>query len=191
MAAPSNSTAGRRPPALIAVFVVPVIVAVALSTFAWSAAELEPRDLPLGLAGPAEANRPVEQQLAARGDAFDLDSYEDEAAARDAIEDRDIYGAVVVSPGGRTLLTASAASPLVAGLLDEPRAASPAPAVGTYGQTQARVRLVEGAGGNLLRSTAFFDGAGAAGHLTVLLVGAAVGLGAILVAARRHAGELA
>jgi len=47
-----------------------------------------------------------------------------------------------------------------------------------------------GAGGNLLRSTAFFDGAGATGHLIVLAVYAAVGLGAIgaaAVAQRRKA----
>ena len=41
-----------------------------------------------------------------------------------------------------------------------------------------------GAGGQLLRSTAFFDGADAGGHLAVLLVWVAVGLAAILAAAR-------
>ena len=37
--------------------------------------------------------------------------------------------------------------------------------------------LPPGAGGNLLRSTAFFDGAGAGGQLAVLLVWTALGLG--------------
>jgi hypothetical protein len=36
-----------------------------------------------------------------------------------------------------------------------------------------------GAGGNLLRSTAFFDGAGKDGHLAVLLVWAGLGLSAM------------
>jgi uncharacterized protein HemX len=43
--------------------------------------------------------------------------------------------------------------------------------------------LPPGAGGNLLRSTAFFDNAGGAGHLAVLLVWAALGVGAILAGA--------
>jgi hypothetical protein len=44
--------------------------------------------------------------------------------------------------------------------------------------------LPPGASGQLLRSTAFFDSAGAGGHLAVLLVWIAVGLGAILAAAK-------
>lgn len=63
--------AGHRPSPLIAVLAVPVIVAAALSTFAWSAANLEPRDLPLGVAGPAEATGTVEAMLAEQEGAFD------------------------------------------------------------------------------------------------------------------------
>ena len=61
--------------------VVPVIVAIALSTFAWSAANLEPRDLPPGVAGPAQATVPVEARLAERKGAFDVHRYADAAAA--------------------------------------------------------------------------------------------------------------
>jgi hypothetical protein len=43
-----------------------------------------------------------------------------------------------------------------------------------------------GAGGNLLRSTGFFDGAAAGGHLVVLLAWAAAGL--VLFAARTARG---
>ena len=46
--------------------------------------------------------------------------------------------------------------------------------------------LPPGAGGALLRSTAFFGGARAGGHITVLAVWIAAGLGLIAVAARRH-----
>jgi hypothetical protein len=50
--------------------------------------------------------------------------------------------------------------------------------VGTIGQL-----LPPGAGGNLLRSTAFFDNAGAAGHLAVLLTWTALGFAALFAGA--------
>jgi hypothetical protein len=109
----------QRPSPWIAVLVVPVIVAISLSTFTWSAANLEPRDLPLGVAGPARATAPLEAKLAARRGAFEIHRYGDAAAAKEAIEDREIYGAVAAGPGGQTLLLASAASPTVANLLRE------------------------------------------------------------------------
>jgi hypothetical protein len=117
------SESGHRPSPWIAVLVVPVIVAIALSTFAWSAANLEPRDLPLGVAGPTEATAAVEAMLAEQEGAFDVHRYADAAAATKAIEDREVYGAVVAAPDGQTLLIASAASPMVAGLLRENLAA--------------------------------------------------------------------
>jgi hypothetical protein len=43
--------------------------------------------------------------------------------------------------------------------------------------------LPPGAGGNLLRDTAFFDGASSGGQLAVLLVWTALGLGAIMAGA--------
>ena len=114
----ASSAPKHKPGALLAVIVVPVIFAFTLWTFAWPAARLEPRDLPLGLAGPAETTRVVEEQLGAQGNAFELHRYADEQSAREAIENREIYGAVVASGGRVTLLTASASSPLVAGMLE-------------------------------------------------------------------------
>jgi hypothetical protein len=104
---------------LAAVIVVPLVLALTLATFAWPAARLEPRDLPIGVAGPASAASAVEQRLATHAGegAFDVHRYADEAAAREAIEDREIEGAVVASRGGVKVLTASASSPLVAGML--------------------------------------------------------------------------
>ncbi|WP_246562244.1 ABC transporter permease [Streptomyces roseirectus] len=103
---------------LVAVLlVVPLLAAVALAAFAWPAARSGPRDLPLGVAGPAAAVAQVEGQLRERKGAFEVHRYADEAAARDAIEAREVYGAVVVTPRGLQLLTASAASPVVAQLL--------------------------------------------------------------------------
>jgi hypothetical protein len=106
------------PPA--AILVVPVITALVLALFAWPNARLEPRDLPIGLAGPPAGVEAIEQRLASQGTgAFDVHLYATEAEARSAIEDREIYGAFVVAPGGAKVLTASGASPAVAQLLEQ------------------------------------------------------------------------
>ncbi|MFF8012130.1 ABC transporter permease [Streptomyces sp. NPDC007929] len=104
---------------LAVVVLVPVLAALALWAFAWPASRIAPRDLPLGVAGPATAVAQVERQLERHEGAFEIHRYADEAAARDAIEDRSVYGAVVVTPQGPELLTASAASPVVAQLLQQ------------------------------------------------------------------------
>jgi hypothetical protein len=109
----SPSSSGHRPPAA-AMLVVPLVVALVLTLFAWPAAKLEPRDLPVGVAGPAAATGPIEERLSEREGAFDLHRYAGEEAAREAIEDREVYGAFVVTPGGPKVLTASAASSAVA-----------------------------------------------------------------------------
>ncbi|MFF5920152.1 ABC transporter permease [Streptomyces flavochromogenes] len=116
----ANATAAGAGRRTIAVMVlIPVVVALTLWAFAWPAARTAPRDLPVGVAGPATAVTALEQDLARHEGAFEIHRYEDGAAARAAIENRDVYGAVVVTPGGTELLTASAASPVVAGLLRE------------------------------------------------------------------------
>lgn len=108
---------GRRMVALT--LLVSALVALALWAFAWPAARTAPRDLPLGVAGPAAATAPLKDRLADREGAFEVHQYADEAAARDAIEDRAVYGAVVATPQGMKLLTATAASPVVAQLLEQ------------------------------------------------------------------------
>ncbi|MER6124876.1 ABC transporter permease [Streptomyces sp. NPDC001795] len=108
---------GRR---MIAVVVlIPALAALALWAFAWPTARTAPRHLPLGVAGPATATAQVQRQLQQREGAFEIHRYADETAARDAIKDRTVYGAVVVTAQGPELLTASAASPLVAQLLQQ------------------------------------------------------------------------
>ncbi|WBB63091.1 ABC transporter permease [Streptomyces sp. WMMC500] len=104
---------------LTVVVLVPALIALALCAFIWPSARLEPRDLPLGVAGPPQATAPVEARLAERGDAFDVHTYPDVGAARTAVEEREVYGAVVATPGGPELLVASAAGPAVAQLLTE------------------------------------------------------------------------
>jgi hypothetical protein len=113
------SGSGRRPSALIAIPLVPVVVAIALSAFVWPAANLEPRDLPIGLAGPVQELGSFQERLEAREGAFDVRLYDGQESAEEAIEDREIYGAIVAESGGLSLLTSSAASPTVAALLSE------------------------------------------------------------------------
>jgi hypothetical protein len=140
MLRPMDSTTRRGPRSLVAaVVLVPVVVAVALMAFAWPSARLAPRDLPIGVAGPPQATASIERQLGQRGNAFDVHRYTGAAAARAAITDRDVYGAIVVAPSGVTVLTASAASPVVAQLLSQAAteaggsggAAAPAPGSGS------------------------------------------------------------
>ncbi|MGV9881626.1 ABC transporter permease [Streptomyces sp. NPDC003006] len=114
--APAPAPAPRI--ALVAVLV-PALVALALWAFAWPAARTAPRDLPLGVAGPAAAAGPITQQLSWHEGAFEIHRYADEAAARSAIEERSAYGAIVATRQGPKLLTATAASPVVAQLLEK------------------------------------------------------------------------
>ncbi|RRR86158.1 ABC transporter permease [Streptomyces sp. RP5T] len=104
---------------IAAIVLVPLLAALALWAFAWPATRTAPRDLPLGVAGPPAAAAQLERGLRQHEGAFEIHRYADEAAARAAIEDRTVYGAVVVSGRGAELLTASAASPMVAQLLQQ------------------------------------------------------------------------
>jgi hypothetical protein len=107
------------------VVLVPLLAGLALAAFAWPAARLAPRDLPIGVVAPAAAGDAIEQRLARDGEAVEVHRFTDQAAARAAIADRDVYGAIVVAPDGTTVLTASAASPLVAQLLQQAASAPP------------------------------------------------------------------
>jgi hypothetical protein len=100
-----------------AVIIPALVAAVALSAFAWSAARLAPRGVPVGVAGTAKVADAIGHRLDGLGGKFDAHTYGSEAAAVAAIRHREIYGAFVAGPGGLTVLTASAASPAVATLL--------------------------------------------------------------------------
>ncbi|MGW2384787.1 ABC transporter permease [Streptomyces sp. NPDC001658] len=132
---------GRR--LAVVMVLAPLLAALALWASAWPAARTAPRDLPLGVAGPAQAVTQLERQLEQREGAFEIHRYADEAAAREAIEDRTVYGAVVVTAQGPELLTASAASPVVAQLLQQ-AVAEQAAAEGTEVRTVDVVAAPEG-----------------------------------------------
>ena len=55
------------PPAPAAILIVPLVVALVLTLFAWPSARLEPRDLPIGVAGPPAAAEALERGSASAG----------------------------------------------------------------------------------------------------------------------------
>jgi hypothetical protein len=101
---------------MAAILLVPVVVAIVLTLFAWPTAKIGPRDLPVGVAGAPAVSAPDER--------FDVHRYATEADARAAIEDREIYGAFVATPAGPKVLIASAGSPAVAQMLTHAAAES-------------------------------------------------------------------
>ncbi|MFC8272813.1 ABC transporter permease [Streptomyces sp. NPDC057271] len=164
-------TATRKTVAVLVL--IPVVVALALWAFAWPAARIAPRELPIGVAGPTTATAPLEQRLAERAGAFEVHRYASEAAARAAIENRTVYGAVVVTPRGPELLTASAASPVVAGLLREAVTAQAPPG------TQVKVTDVVPTPAGDPRGGAF-----GASLFPLILAGAASGVAATVLGLR-------
>jgi hypothetical protein len=104
---PAHSPHRRPSPA--AILLIPLAVALVLSLFAWPNAWLQPREVPIGVA----AAPMIEDKLADTGDAFEVHRYASEAEAREAIEDREVYGAFVGTPAGPKVLIASAASPAI------------------------------------------------------------------------------
>ncbi|BCB77388.1 membrane protein [Phytohabitans flavus] len=120
-----GQTPARRRPSPAALALVIAVGVVALQAllvplFSAPAADLEPRDLPVVVAGPAPAAQGLAGQLeSARPGAFEITTLADGAAADEALRDRDAYAAFVVGPEGVTLHTAPAASPTVATLLTQ------------------------------------------------------------------------
>ncbi|WP_250027818.1 hypothetical protein [Paractinoplanes maris] len=100
---------------LIAIIVV-AVQALLVPLFAAPAANLAPHDLPVAVAGPPALTVQLE---AAHPGAFAVHPVADATAADAAIKDRDVYGAILVTPAGPEVHIASAASPTVAALLTQ------------------------------------------------------------------------
>ena len=100
---------------------VPVIhatlVTFLLFLFTWPAATAEPRDVPLGVVGPAPATDQISSMLEERQPgAFDVTIFASPDEATEAIQNREIYGAIVVGQAVEVQM-ASAANPAVAQLI--------------------------------------------------------------------------
>lgn len=115
----------RRSPSPLVVAVLIAVAVVGLQAllvplFAAPAANIEPRDLPVIVAGPDQAVAGFSKQLeSARPGAFEITTVPDATAADAALRDREAYAAFVVGADGVALHTASGASPTVATLLTQ------------------------------------------------------------------------
>lgn len=102
--------------ALIAIAIQVVMV----TAYAWPAARLAPRHLPVVVAGPAGPAAALATRITReRPGAFDLTRVPSQAAARRVITGRRAYGAIVVGGQAPQVLSASAASPAAAQLLTQ------------------------------------------------------------------------
>jgi len=121
---------------LIVSIVLPLMIALAVLAFAWPAARMRPRNVPVGIVGSTPGSEQLLERLsAAQPGAFDFRLYANRSAARTAVADRDVYGAFVVTAHRISVLEASASSPAMAQVLDTVgrslTAAQSAPAGGT------------------------------------------------------------
>src|SRR6478752_6336079 len=90
-----------------------------LALFVSIAVNSGPNGIRLAVAGPAPAVEQIKAGVAQAGgaEAFEVSVVSDEAAARAALEDRSVDGAIVIGPNGPALLTASAGSPAITQML--------------------------------------------------------------------------
>jgi len=89
-----------------------------VASFIFAQVAPEPHDVPVALVGPPAAAQPVRAAVdGALPGALELKPFASVQAARQAIAEREVYGALVLGPQRADLLVASAASPPVADLL--------------------------------------------------------------------------
>jgi hypothetical protein len=91
-----------------------VVQAVLVAAFVLPGYKPEAHHVPVGVVAPPEAVHALEAKA---GDDFDLTRYDSEADARDAIDDRDVYGVLLAEAEQQRLLIASAASNTVGQML--------------------------------------------------------------------------
>ena len=114
----------HEPPAAIRatgiIAVLTVAVALVALAFALPAARTAPHAVPIGAAGPQSASGHIAAILEKQAPgAFAITYYPGEAALRDAIRNRDVYGGIAFGPDGPRLLTATGAGPMVAQMLTQ------------------------------------------------------------------------
>ncbi|WP_291277509.1 ABC transporter permease [Galactobacter sp.] len=102
--------------------------------FLWPMTTTDPKGINLGVVAPEKTQAQVVKQLESQDkDLFDITTYSDEAAAKKAVEEREITGAFVVgSDGSKQMLTASAGNAQVTQMLTQM-----ANGMSTQGEAQA------------------------------------------------------
>jgi hypothetical protein len=120
----THATPAHEPPAAIRAIGIVVVLTVVLTivsiAFALPAARTAPHDVPIGAAGPQAASGQVAAVLQKQAPgAFAITYYPGEAALREAIRNRDVYGGIALGPDGRTLLVATGGSPMIAQMLTQ------------------------------------------------------------------------
>jgi hypothetical protein len=91
-----------------------VVQAVLVAAFVLPGYKPEAHHVPVGVVAPPEVVHALEAKA---GDDFDFKSYDSGADARDAIDDRDVYGVLLAGGKQQRLLIASAASNTVGQML--------------------------------------------------------------------------
>lgn len=119
-----HSSPAHEPPAPIRATAVvvglTVVLAIVALAFALPAARTGPHDVPIGAAGPQAAGGQLTAMLEQRAPgAFAVTYYPGEAALREAIENRDVYGGFALTPDGPVALIATGGSPMVAQMLTQ------------------------------------------------------------------------
>lgn len=98
-----------------AIVALTILLGLVLTAFTLPAINSEPRGVPIGIAGPAPAVQQLAGGLSAQAsEAFTVTTFTDDAQLSQAIRDREVYGGIALGPSGATILTAPAASPVVA-----------------------------------------------------------------------------
>ena len=170
MSAPTALPARRA--TLLVVGVLATLQALMVLAFAWPAGRTGPRDLPVVVAGSPGAVAGFTERIdAEHPGALEVTPVPDEQRAREALRDRDAYGAVLLGGAQPRVLVATAASPTVGQLLSSL-------AAGLDGSTGAPVEDVVAAGPDDPRG-AFL----AAGLLPLVMTSVVAGAALALVVA--------
>jgi len=97
-----------------------VLETIMLASFIGGLHQPKPHHVPVAVAGPAPVAQSFARQVETIGrGAIDADVVPDAAALKDAIDDRDVYGGVILGPMRLQLVVADAASPVAPGFLEE------------------------------------------------------------------------
>ncbi|WP_066041380.1 ABC transporter permease [Herbiconiux solani] len=102
---------GPNKPALVVSLLVSLFAALFVTSYSLAMGNPQPHDVPIGVVSQSVTPTSLDQSLqSVTGTSFDVRSFPDEQSARDAIEQQDIYAAVVDEAGTTAQLLISSAS---------------------------------------------------------------------------------